>query len=206
MAAVILLAVASAVPAAFEPELPGTEEAVPQRVRLTVDLALAGGMLGIQELPWARCRFMPGMIPYSVARAPRVGIGVEARRGPGLTVGTTLAEYDLLLHERSLLPVNVRASWDFSSETRWTHRSFYAFAALHHHTLYYGPALPIAPPLLQADLGAGVAHTNVVVTSWVEFRVRMTDWPSLGPCVCMAIGLDLGGTYSIVRSRPEGWE
>lgn len=203
LVAVLGLAAASA-GWAHEPSLPWRQDNVRQCVWITTDLLLAGGALGIQKLPWTRYRFLPKTLPYYGLRGLRTGLGVEVRNGPGLSVGATLLDYDLSARQWSLLPVEVRASWNASYDARWHHRSVYAFATLHHTPTYYGPSLPLPPPLLQNEFGAGVAVTNVVVTTRVEFRVRLTDSPSVGPSIGLAIGLDLGGTYGLGRSAtPE---
>jgi hypothetical protein len=202
--AFLSLAAASAASAAYEPSLPWRQDSKRQHVAITVDLVLAGGVLGAQRLPWTRYRFLPKTLPCLGLRGPRAGVGLELRNGPGLAIGTTVRDYDISARQWSLLPVTLRASWNTCYDARWHHSSVYASATLHHTHTYYGPSLPLPPPLLQNEFGAGVAITNIVVSTWAEFRVRLTDSPSVGPSVGLAVGLDLGGTYGLGRSAtPE---
>ena len=201
---VLALVVASAASAAYEPRLPWRQDGRRQQVWVTVDLVLAGGMLGAQRLPWTRYRFLPGTLPCFGLRGPRAGVGLEFRNGPGLAIGTTVRDYDISARQWSLLPVTLRASWNTGYDARWHHSSVYASATLHHTHTYYGPSLPIPAPILQNEFGAGVAITNIIVSAWAELRVRLTDSPSVGPSVGLAVGLDLGGTYGLGRSAtPE---
>ena len=204
LAAVLALAAASAASEGYEPSLPWRQDRKRPQVWITTDLVLAGGVLGCQRLPWIRYRSLPKTLPCFGLRGPRAGVGLEFQNGPGLAISTTVLDNDLSARQWSLLPVTLRASWNMSYDARWHHRSVYASATLHHTHTYYGPSLPIPAPILQNEFGAGVAITSSVVSTWAEFRVRLTDSPSVGPSVGLAVGLDLGGTYGLGRSpTPE---
>jgi hypothetical protein len=212
LAAFLLMYAFSVAWAASEPSPLWIQDKEPPRVRITADLTLAGAAIGNRRFHFARDDTFMSIpfridttvaIPYLAARCLKLYVGVEARNGPGLSVGTTLLEYDLLIYRRSLMPLSVRASWDLSYDSRWNHRSVYAFVTLHHTSYYYGEARPITPPALRAEFGAGIARTYFAVTPWAEFRVQLPNSPNFSPAMGLAVGIDLGGTYGFGRSPAD---
>jgi hypothetical protein len=212
LAVFLLLEAASVAWAVYEPSLPWPQDEEPPRVRLTADIALVGGAVGSRQFHFTRCdtflsvpfRFDTTLaIPYVGVRYLKSSVGVEIRNGPGLSVGTTLLEYDMLISRRSLLPLDLRASWDLSYDSRWNHSSAYVFVTLHHTSHYYGKPVAITPPALRAEFGVGFARTYIALTPWAEFRVQLPDSPWFSPAMGLAVGLDLGGTYGFGRSPAD---
>lgn len=212
VAVFLLLGAVSVAWAVYGPSLHWPQDEEPPRVRLTTDIALVGGAAGSRQFRFTRCDTFFSVpvqfdttlaIPHVGARFLKASVGVEMRNGPGLSVGTTLLEYDMLISRRSLLPLNLRASWDLSYDSRWNHSSAYVFVALHHTSYYHGKVVAITPPALRAEFGVGYACTHVALTPWVEFRVQLPDSPWFSPAVGLAVGLDLGGTYGFGRSLAD---
>jgi hypothetical protein len=208
----LLLEAVSVAWGAYAPSLPWPQDEEPPRVRLTADIALIAGAAGSRQCHFTRCdtffsvpfRFDTTLtVPYVSTRYLKACVGVEMRNGPGLSVGTTLLEYDMLASRRSLLPINLRASWDLSYDSRWNHSSAFVFVALHHTSHYYGKAVAITPPALRTEFGVGYACTYFALTPWAEFRVQLPDSPWFSPAMGLAVGLDLGGTYGFGRSLAD---